>query len=162
MLALVHSQLLLFPNAQEHNWHPSPKGQGLRDKRTARQWIDSVVAYCEWRAGEPWRRLSDPEQRWDRERWNYLDASRLVREAYFESERPKGLYVPLPVLNAAPPPLPSELKLAKLSRSALISALIEENPQYTDARRLKFTRRKLARMLAETRLAAAAPVRRRA
>lgn len=156
MLSVVPFQLLLFPDARQHNWHPSPKpGQGLREKRTARQWIDSVVAYLRWRSGEPWRDLSAREHRWCQERRDYLDAIRLIQNAFHLIDKPKGLHVPLPVLNVAPPPLPTQLKLAELPRKTLVEALLRENPALTDKKLLMTLRReKLARMLAETRIEA--------
>lgn len=156
MLAIVHHQLLLFPDTRGHNWQPSPLGRGLRDKRTARQWVDSITAYCLWRAGEPWRSLSSPEQRWCQERRDYLDAVQLLENAFHQVEKPKGLHVALPILSPAPSPLPSELVLAELPRKALVDALLRENPKLTNRKILMhLKRRKLAHMLAAVRLAVA-------
>jgi hypothetical protein len=153
VLFVVPVQLSLFPMMVPVKWTPFRASSRMREKRTARQWIDSIAAYCEWRAGEPWRRLSDPEQRWDHERWDYLDAARTVRDAFFEAQKPKGPYLALPALNVAPPPLPSELKLSRLPRKALVDALLRENPKLTDRKLLmKLKCRKLAHMLAAVRL----------
>lgn len=157
MLTFAPLQLLLFPDAFWHNWHPSPTGRGLQDKRTARQWINSVVAYLHWRAGDPWRNLSEGSQRWNPERLEYLDAIRAVERAFHKIEEPAGLRVALPVLNPAPPPLPSELQLAELPRKTLVDALLCENPALSNRKLLmKLKSRKLAHMLAQVRLDAAA------
>jgi len=156
LLQAVPHQLLLFPVHSGHNWHPSPlQGSGLRSQRSGRQWIDSICAYCLWRAGEPWRQLSDRNQRNDAERWDYLEAARLIRRAFYALEEPKGLHLAQPVLNAAPARSLSDLKLAELPRKTLVEALLRENPALTDKNRLmKLRREKLARMLAETRMEA--------
>jgi hypothetical protein len=135
----------------------------VRDKRTGLQWIKSVIGYLEWRAGEPWRRLSDPEQRFDSERWDYLDAARVVREAFYSDEQGSTLHIALPVLRPAPSALPGELELAELPRKVLVAALMRENPRLTDSKILKSLKRsKLARMLSELRAAAVEPERMRA
>jgi hypothetical protein len=145
MLSIVPWQLLLFPDARPHNWRPFPAGQVLRDKRSGQQWIKSVIAYCEFRAGEPWRRLSDPDQRNDPERWAYLDAARLIHSKQYESERP--LLVAPPVLD------PFEKDVRELSgwpREALVDVLLMIDPKLTSRRLLRrLTREKLARMIAE-------------
>jgi len=49
-----------------------------RDRRSGVQWLRSVRSYLEFRGGESWRRLSDPEQRWHPERLVYLDGIRAI------------------------------------------------------------------------------------
>jgi hypothetical protein len=49
-----------------------------RDSRSANQWLRSIVAYLEFRTGDRWRRLSDPRDRWDQTRVDYVDAIRLI------------------------------------------------------------------------------------
>lgn len=164
-LAVAPFQLLLFPGSLPHNWHPSPLGRAVRDKRTGLQWVKSVIAYCEWRAGDSWRNLSYADQRSDPERWTYLDAARAVHSAFYRDEPTGKLHFALPVLNAEPPPLPGELDLAELPRKVLVSALLRENPSLTNSKLLgAFKRRKLAHMLASLRLSAseARPEKRRA
>ena len=163
-LQVVPFQLLLFPGSRAHNWHPSPLGCAVREKRTGVQWVKSVIGYLEWRAGESWRRLSDPEQRFDPERWDYLAAARAVHQAFYRDEQESRLHFALPVLNPAPAPLPGELELAELPRKTLVAALMRENSRLSNEKILKsLKRRKLARMLSELRAKAAAePERRRA
>jgi hypothetical protein len=154
VLHTVPCQLLLFSDLRLHTWLPSPSGQ-MRENRSASEWIDSVIAYCEWRAGLPWKRIRSREDRWHPERWDYLGAAILARKAFYSDPDAARLHVAAPVLNPAPPPFPDELRLAGLSRKALVKALVAENPKFTDPRAMRFTRRKLARMLCETRAAVA-------
>lgn len=156
-LTLVPHQLLLFPGTRAHSWSPSPQGIKVRENRSGKQWVESVIGYCEWRAGNPWRRLSDPAQRNDPERWDYLDASRLIHQKFYAPEQPAGLHFSLPVLNPAPSPLPQELELAELPRKTLVDALLRENSKLSDRKILmSFKRSKLARMLAQVRVHAKA------
>jgi hypothetical protein len=145
MLSAVPFQLLLFPNHPAHTWRPFPLGQTLREKRSAQQWIKSVVAYCEWRAGDPWRSLSDPEQRSDPDRWDWLDAARLVRSKQYEPERP--------LLVAPPVHDPFEKVVRELAgwpRGALVDVLLMIDPKLTNGRILRrMGREKLARMIVE-------------
>jgi hypothetical protein len=48
-----------------------------RDRRSGAQWMRSVRAYLNFRAGDAWRRGTD---RWASERWYYIDAIRLLNE----------------------------------------------------------------------------------
>jgi hypothetical protein len=166
LLTLVTKQLLLFPGHPAHNWRPSPlSGRGLRDKRSARQWIDSVTAYLQWRAGEPWRSLSDPEQRNCQERRDYLDAVQTVYNAYHLVDS-KGPEIAVRPNRTDPSPFPGQTALAMQPRKVLVAALLAENPKLTDSKLLlSLKREKLARMLADVRMQVAResrPERRRA
>jgi hypothetical protein len=145
MLSIVPVQLLLFAWRKVHSWRPFPAGQMLRDQRTARQWIDSVTAYCEWRAGESWRCLSDSEQRNDPERWAYLDAIRLILSQQYVLERP------LLVQPATPDPLESEIQAyAGWPREALVDVLLMLDRRQGER---KLTNRRLLKRLHWTKLA---------
>jgi len=124
------------------------------DGRTARQWINSAIEYCNWRAGDSWRRLSDPAQRHDPERWVYIEAARTLHTALYSTFPAR----PVPVLDCLTPTRPShaQLKYRNWKRPELVEALLLENPKLTDRRILShYTRAKLARMLDETRREAA-------
>ena len=64
-----------------------------RDGRSARQWLKSARAYCLWRAGEDWRRVSDRKQRENSTRWYYLDGARFITDILY-SESLGGLDTP--------------------------------------------------------------------
>lgn len=55
-------------------------GDKERDNRTDLEWLKSVRDYCMWRSGAPWRKLWKPDQRWNSERWDYLEAARLISD----------------------------------------------------------------------------------
>lgn len=120
------------------------------DGRNERQWIDSAVAYCYWRAGEAWRRLSDPKQRWDAERLNYLQAARILRDAgFYAIQRKEAGQPPLPSLDSSPLPSPEERALAERTRPQLIAILTAICPE-RDPRIMKgFPRAKLARLITQ-------------
>lgn len=135
----------------------------MQEERTGAQVLRSVLAYLAWRAGSPWRRLSDPKQRNANERWEYLEAARLVRSVYY------GAYIPgqpaklEPALPDPryPEPSPEELELAEKPRPWLVNELLQANHALTDRRLLsRLGRPKLARMLlaARTARASAAPL----
>jgi len=75
-LYLVPLQLDLFP----HRIPPvNPDVTDTeRDRRFQSQWLRSIVAYLEFRTGDGWRRLTDPNQRWNHDRLDYLDAIRII------------------------------------------------------------------------------------
>lgn len=76
---LVPLQLDLFPHVPQVRIEPRrPMTDEERDRRSAGQWLRSVRAYLEFRTGDSWRRLSDPEQRWHPDRIYYLDAIRVL------------------------------------------------------------------------------------
>jgi hypothetical protein len=86
-LCLVPHQLSLFrleaapPAAYDGRHSPHLEMDNtLRDRRTGDQWRRSIIAYLLFRAGEPWRSMSDPAHRNDPCRWEYLDAVRLLDE----------------------------------------------------------------------------------
>jgi len=126
-----------------------PLGGPEVDGRSGLQWLKSAIAYCEWRAGLDWRRSS---QRNDPERWYYLDAIRTMTDALYAI--PKAPLFALP--DFSPSPTPAELKYREWKRSALVTALMQEDPRLTSRRLLMhFTREKLAHMLDDLRRCAA-------
>ena len=77
--------------------------------RSARQWLLSAIAYCEFRSGDAWHSPLDRTHRNSEDRWAWIDAIRLMLVALHSS-------VNLPVqaarpVRSAPPPSPLELKL---------------------------------------------------
>jgi hypothetical protein len=74
---LVPLQLDLFPHSSQAD---NPAVTDPREHRTANQWHRAIMAYLDFRTGDAWRRLTDPEQRWDPERVYYLDAIRLMND----------------------------------------------------------------------------------
>lgn len=124
--------------------------------RSARQWLDSTIAYCEFRAGRAWRRYSD---RQDSEYLDWLDAVRLLMVAKHAPDEPQTIHPVLPQLERerVPAPSPAELALMEWKRPELVAALLHESPDFSQSpdysRRIlsHFTKAKLARMLAELR-----------
>lgn len=125
----------------------------MDDGRSGRQWLESAIAYCHWRSGNAWRRLSTSAERWAPERGAYLDAERLLTDVLREPDEPNIIHALLPDLRAAAPVLAGEVEYRSWRRDVLARALIQENPSYSDFKLLShLPRPKLARMLAETRL----------
>lgn len=156
MLRAVHYQLSLFIVGNGYSPAPVPlAGDGERDSRTGRQWLQSALDYCLWRAGEGWRRLSSRAERESAERWHYLNAARLIStilaSGAANSQRGPRVVAPtLPPLFPEHVPDKTETKLAQMPRAELVSALLEIDATLTDRRILShFTRAKLARMLRE-------------
>jgi hypothetical protein len=148
-LAFVACQLSLFA------WRPieDPSAMGLADRanRTSDQLLRSVAAYCQWRAGESWRNVSISYHRKSQQRWDYLDAVRIVetiRRAPDELLLPRRLGpVSVPALTSPPRP---ELRYTAWSRRELVAELLRVNPTLTDAKILShLSTNKLARMLAD-------------
>jgi hypothetical protein len=57
--------------------------------RTGWQWHCSISAYLLWRAGESWRRATAAD-RWDPERWYYLDGLRTLNQSWNGLLSPAG------------------------------------------------------------------------
>jgi hypothetical protein len=133
---------------------PAGEGPSQVDGRTARQWLQSAITYCNWRAGDSWRRLSDPEQRNSPERDWYLSGSRTLLEALNSPER-QGIHIALPVLNSERVPDDIEKAHALRTRAELVRELMALDSKLTDARLLShLPRPKLAHMLRERELRA--------
>lgn len=139
-LHIVARQLSLFATKLDTTESAELSG------RTGNQWLRSVSAYLQWRAGEPWRQLGRPDQRNSPARWDYLHAVRLIetlRHAPAECDKPKPIEVPRPH--------PSESLAREIeghSRAKLVSELMKANPLLTDRKLLmRFRSPKLARML---------------
>lgn len=118
-----------------------------RDKRSGAQWLKSVLSYLEYGAGDSWRRLSDPAQRWHPERQWYLSGIRQVR----------SVLAGIPSVSALPTRLldkkTDELRLVRLraqTRLWLVNELMRLEPRYTDRALLsRLNRAKLARLVAD-------------
>jgi hypothetical protein len=118
------------------------------DGRTGLQWLNSVKAYLKWRSGDSWRRMSDLQQRNAAERWNYLDALRLITDVSYSDtvdseQKPRLLTKPTKAQVTA-------RKLSTESRGWLVEELLKADPKLTDKKLLlRLQRPKLASMLAE-------------
>ena len=131
-------------------WRPDPPpstmGQAERVKRTPDQIVRSVIAYCEWRAGEPWRNVAIATLRNDQERWDYLDAVKILHRVRY-TEPPK--FGPVSVAPAALTP-PQVREYMTWPRGQLVAELLRTDPAYSDAKLLsRLSINKLARMLAD-------------
>lgn len=143
VLSSVQYQLSLFQwRSVADSWYMGSD----RDGRTSDQWLRSVGAYLEWRAGECWRNLARPEHRNSLERWEYLAAARLVDDV--RHGEPQRMALALPVLSPLPSPSRAEIRLALEPRAALVERLMRVNPSLTDKRLLShLSRPKLAQMI---------------
>jgi hypothetical protein len=75
-LHLVACQLELFdhrPLPEAYIGPIDPYQPDGREKRTGSQWLKAILAYLEYGAGDGWRRLTDPAQRWHPNRVWYLN-----------------------------------------------------------------------------------------
>ena len=146
-MELAQFQLSLFPWRPQVDMRFMPKP--LRENRNPDQLVRSAIAYCEWRAGNSWRRLSDGVQRRDSERWDYLEAARLMREASWRAIQAElAAQPPLPSPKL-PPQTATDPALLELSRGELVSRLIGRRPELQHRLVKFFTRAKLARMVTE-------------
>jgi hypothetical protein len=73
---VVHLQLDLFPHKLLTD--DSVMEDFDRDCRSGPQWLRAVLAYLDFGAGDRWRRLSDPLQRWHRDRLWYLSGIQTI------------------------------------------------------------------------------------
>lgn len=120
---------------------------GDEEKRTADQWIRSILIYLEFRAGTAWRNLSRAEQRRNPQYIEYLEAARLVLSVrYAEPRKPQ-----LVLKDETRPKADSRAKrLEALPRNVLFDRLCLLDQTLTDKRLLShLPRPKLAAMLAE-------------
>jgi hypothetical protein len=123
------------------------------DGRTGRQWLESMMTYCDFLSGKAWRNLADPQHRHDPERVLWVQVRALLKDVMYRPDEADKLHMLAPVLNPAPAPLAGEVEFRDWRRDSLAMALVTENPQYTDAKLLRgLPKNKLAHMLAETRL----------
>ncbi len=168
MLTLVPYQLLLFPDARAHNEPPSPVGRPVREKRTAKQIIQAILAYLDWRAGNAWVNRADPSQNHHSERRNYLRARWLVWHAFYAEPalNRKPVVSALHLTDCVPFPLRTysaeECRLAALSRSALEDQFLALRPGFPPYRLGFYNRGRLAAVILELRAAGVQPQRRRA
>lgn len=156
-LSLVPIQLDLFPHephASRPNWREQEDAE--RDRRTAEQWRRSILQYLEFRAGEPWRHLGDPSQRFSAERHWYLNAYRETIQAQFaecvESETPTPI--------AARDDARSET-LLKEPKAKILDRLLAADSMISDRRIISgLGKRKLISMLIAAQDRNAAPLER--
>lgn len=151
-MQLVWKQLDLFPDADLGTRRLAAiMGDKERARRTGSQWLRAVISYLEFRSGDSWRRLSDPQERNSSERWWYLDGLRTVLEVQ------GGLQAQGISLVQATPAKAEKLaddfrvvKLQSLSRVDLAMRLMQERPELTNLKLLSHLQKpKLARMLVE-------------
>lgn len=130
-----------------------------RDKRTGGQWLRAITSYCEFRAGDAWRRLSDPNQRNAPERLWYLGGIRTLNGIKVSAP-----LEPRPQLVADSSASDREAdRLASRSRTSLVDELMLLDTSLSDRRLLShFTCLKLARMVVSARAARATEERRSA
>lgn len=157
-LALVWRQLDLFLPG-EIPQRPRSDNPCMSDEqrslRTGGQWLRAINAYLNWRTGDSWRRPSDPRQRWDPERLEYLDAIRLLNGIGLAS---------VPTLSANEIPVrvftQTDIEVANLaanSRAWLVCELMRVDPSLCNRKILLHLQRpKLARMLLGARSKASA------
>lgn len=115
------------------------------DGRTGNQWLKSVLAYLDFRAGNAWRRMDDGAHRRAPERWEYLDAIRFI-----ESVRNAPVREPKerPVLATVSPAAPEHVD----ARSVYVDRLMALRPELTNRKLLSgFSKAKLNRMIDEAR-----------
>lgn len=119
------------------------------DGRTSREWLDRIVAYCDYQITALPKR-----DRWHPLRLHYNGIVHAVNSVRYYDEDRARLHMALPELNPAPALLPHELDYQTWRRDSLAMALVQENPNLTDYKLLShLPKNKLARMLAETRQA---------
>jgi hypothetical protein len=113
-----------------------------RDHRTGGQWLRSVHAYLNFRAGDDWRR---GDTRNSAERWYYIDAIRFLNGAG------RDLMEFRPVSTILTSKDISDIRLSSLASRPvcdLVDELIQLNPLLHDRKILShFTRLKLARLV---------------
>lgn len=125
------------------------------DGRTGLQWLKAAIAHCDCHAGTAWRRLSDPRQRYAPERLFWLEVIRLLTDVLLADPQEIRLHSASPLLHPIRHELSGEPEYRTWRRDSLARALVNENSKFTDAKLLShLPKPKLARMLAETRLAA--------
>lgn len=164
---MPHLSLVPFQLSFPGDWFPAmPVSDCLDSERDARDgvgWLNSVHDYLMWRAGDCWRKLHRAGQRQSASRWEYLEAAKLITDI-LSSTRPRTLSESLQarkdaqaqaeldiMRGAAIPPSREEIKLMAMLRPALVAELMRD-PLYTDARRLNgLAKRKLARMVVQSR-----------
>lgn len=157
---LVSQQLSLFPDSEPRQYRPSMDDLE-RDRRSGGQWLRSIKAYLEFGAGNAWRRMSDPVQRWSPEREWYLNGIRCLngigRPDFIAAEdRPR-----LTTVKTAEAIYLE--KLTAMPRAWLVDELMRSNPVYTNRKLIAhFTRIKLALLLMEARENCAAALERTA
>lgn len=125
----------------------------LLSGRTPSQFLKSVMAYCDWRAGRSWRNSSKASERNHPDRDWYLNGMRAVADVFYADEDELAgrgkLHVAkpsLPPLDPAPAPLPASL--LEKPRSVLVGMLMQLDPSLTDAKRLsRLSKEKLSAMI---------------
>ncbi len=125
----------------------------LAERRTGSQWLRSIAAYLDYKTGDSWRRLSDPQHRWDPDRLWYLNGIQLVRSFLADTSGEIGIVLP-PLTPARLQSLEEKTndlraaKLALLPRVELVDKLLRADASLSDRKLLMgLSRPKLARML---------------
>lgn len=61
----------------------SAQQQDERDSRDGKQWLLAVRGYLRWRAGDDWRKIRTAKDRWNPDRWQYLEAANLITDILY-------------------------------------------------------------------------------
>ena len=129
-------------------------------KRDGRQWLLSIRAYLEQRAGLGWRKLHLAGERWNPIFLDYEQAARTItgilstglESTPVQSARDAAAQADLDIVRGAPLPLTlAEKQLSERPRAALVDELMRD-PLYTERRLLEhLPKNKLARMVTQSR-----------
>lgn len=139
LLQIVPLQLRLFAHKLDSRECAEYTG------RTGAQWIRSIIAYLEFRAGEPWRNRNNSCHRLSPDRLEYLEALRLISGLLSPAGIPEKF-----VANGRKPPVivRSLPQVEPRSRLDLVNQLMQANPALTNRKiLLALSKAKLARML---------------
>lgn len=134
--------------------------ENAKAKRDGRQWLLSIRAYLEQRAGLGWRKLHRAGERWNPIFLDYEQAARTITDILStrlnlnpaESASDAAVQADLDIVRGAPIPLSlAEKTLTEKPRAALVDELMRD-PLYTSRRLLDhLPKRKLARMVTQSR-----------
>jgi len=105
--------------------------------RTVFLFLQSIAAYCQWRAASISLSRFDPGRR------DYLDAARIVMDGAMRATRPAPVKLPpQPALTAA------ELRIAAMPRFEMATRIAAVNPSLDPKLLARLPKPKLAKMLA--------------
>lgn len=112
----------------------------LRDRRSARIWIQRAIEYCDWRAD------LFKADRWHPERWYYLNGRRLLADVLYPSKA--RIEPALPSIDPIPEVSPEQREFVMHPRAWLVDRLMAIDRHYTDRQLLlHLSKAKLAAML---------------
>ena len=143
----VWLQLCLFHDCRHASACPEARtfasvNDQERDRRSGGQWLRSIRAYLNFRAGCSWRRLGSPQDRNSPEYSWYIGGIRTLNGIEAGANQPH----PMRVVNRPSASSP----LCTQSRESLVATLMAHRPDLTDKKILShLPRPKLARMVEE-------------